>query len=136
MSRHSPRVTVVNRTDSILTGTWNGIQYDIPPGEHYFPEDVAKAIRKQNIVMGSEDPRTGKVIYKVGIVEHKDPTAKLTDPDVAEAEAAFNKWGERWNRDKLTGAKPSEVVAGDNGIYSARDVAAKLPFQNSNFVKP
>ena len=135
MSKYSPRVSVVNRVNETLTGTWNGIQHDCPPGEHYFPEDVAKALRKQNVVMGSENPRTGHVIYKVGIREHNDPITMLTEDILAPYRSVYEKWGERWDRSQLSGAKPSEVVPGDNGIYSARDVAVTLP-GNTQFTKP
>lgn len=133
MSRYSPTVTVFNRTDEILVATWNGQQYDIGPGEHRLPESVAKAAKKQNVVMGSEDPRTGKVIYKVSVKEHNDPLTVLTEAELAGPKRVYMHWGERWDRSKLTGARPSEVTAGDNGIYSARDVVMEKPPQISSF---
>ena len=124
-------VTLVNRTKDTLQGTWNGRHYDIMPGESHYPEAEAQAFRRQNIVMGSEDPRTGKITYKLGIREYGEPCSPL-DPEVLAGDKVSV---ERWDRTKLTGSKPSEVVAGDNGIYSARQVAADLPF-DSSFVKP
>jgi len=119
-------LTVVNRTNKIVTGTWGGRQYDLVPfGTEEYPEDVAKAMKRQNPVMGSGDPRdseagmTGRMIYKVGIKELKDPTDPLP--------GNLKEGVERWNRDKLIGAKPTQIVAGDNGIYSGRDVASRLP---------
>ena len=126
-------LTVVNRTDKEIVGTWNGRQYVLKPLQtQTYPENIARAIKRQNPVMGSGDPRdseygmTGRMIYKVGIVELKDPTAPLGE---------FKEGPERWDRNKLIGAKPSELVAGDNGIYSARDVAARLPGTGGTFQK-
>lgn len=120
-------LTVVNRTENTLTGTWNGRQYDIAPyGTEILPIKAALAIKRQNPVMGSGDPRdseagmTGRMIYKVGIKEHNDPLDPLKD---------IKEGVERWDRNKLVGARPSEVVAGDNGLYSVRDVAARLPLE-------
>lgn len=117
-------LTVVNRTDKELNGMWGGRQYTIAPhAEAAFPEVVARAFKRQNPIMGSGDPRdseagmTGRMQYKVGLKELGDniePIKKLKEGI------------ERWNRDRLVGARPSEVVAGDNGIYSARDVASPL----------
>ena len=117
-------LTVKNRTEQTITGTWGGRQYDLAPfAQGAFPELVAKAMKRQNPIMGSGDPRdseygmTGRMRYKVGIVELGDPV----DPVELNPNAV-----ERWDRSKLVGARPSEVVAGDNGIYSGRDVAAQL----------
>ena len=118
-------LTVKNRTRQTITGTWGGRQYDLEPlATGAFPELVAKAMKRQNPIMGSGDPRdseygmTGRMKYKVGIVEYNDPIDPVEiNPDAVE----------RWDRSKLVGAKPSEVVAGDNGLYSGRDVAAFLP---------
>lgn len=118
-------LTVKNRTDQKVTGTWNGKQYDLAPhATGAFSEAIATAIKRQNPIMGSGDPRdsefgmTGRMRYKVGIIEQGDPV----DPVAIDPNAI-----ERWDRSKLVGAKPSEVVAGASGLYSARDVAAHLP---------
>ena|SRR3990172_5832414 len=124
-------VTLKNRTNQLCIGTWNGRQYEIKPGsttEH--PKVRAIKFREQNPVMGSQNPRTGSMIYKLGVVEMRDPCDPLTDEFLARFEGAV----EKWDRTQLTGARPSEVVAGDNGIFSARDVAASLP-SDSTFVK-
>ena len=116
--------TVKNRTSQTITGTWGGRQYDLAPnGTGAFPALVATAMKRQNPIMGSGDPRdseygmTGRMKYKVGIVELGDPVDSVEINPTAV---------ERWDRSKLVGAKPSEVVAGDNGIYSGRDVAGRL----------
>ena len=126
-------LTVVNRTDKEIVGTWNGRQYTIKPLEtQVFAENIARAIKRQNPVMGSGDPRdseygmTGRMKYKVGLKELNDPCDPL---------GKFEEGPERWDRNKLVGAKPSELVAGDNGIYSARDVAVKLPGVGGAFQK-
>lgn len=120
-------VTVVNRTSKVLQGTRNGRHYDIQPGESAFPVNVAEAFRRQNIKMGSENPRTGEVTYLIGIKEHNHDCSPLEQA----ADAV-----ERWDRTQLPAMKQNvEVVAGDNGIYSVRDVAQSLPL-SSNFVKP
>jgi hypothetical protein len=118
-------VTVVNRTSQILKGTWDGRHYDIPLGESVHPLDVAEAFRRQNIKMGSENPRTGEVVYLIGFKDRHDcsPVEQTTNPV------------ERWDRSKLPTMKQNvDVVPGDNGIYSVRDVATSLP-SDTNFVK-
>jgi len=125
-------VTVVNRTNEPLQGTWAGKPYDIPPGESTFSVIQAEAFRRQNPVMGSGDPRqteigmTGKMEYKLGIKEYGHPC----DPISGKSQGV-----ERWDRTKLVGARPSEVVAGDNGIYSGRDVASGSFTPNTAFTK-
>lgn len=112
-------LTVTNRTTTEVTGTWDGRQYTLGPLKtEAFPESVATAFKRQNPIMGSGDPRdseigmTGRMKYKVGIKELKDPCDPL-DPLVLQRQGV-----ERWNREKLVGARPSEVVEGDNGLYA------------------
>lgn len=102
-------VKLVNRTDKVLHGVWDGKHVDIRPGAHQFPEQQAIAYKRQNPVMGSENPQTGDIVYKLGIEEHGDPVTPLGD---------FTEGVEKWDRSKLVGARPSEVVPGDNGLYS------------------
>ncbi len=117
-------VTVVNRTSKPVNGTWDGKPNTIKAhGKAAFPISVAEAFKRQNVVMGSEDPYTGSMEYLVGIEEQGDDlspieqTVKIT----------------RMNRAPLK--KNEEVVKGENGIYSVRDVAQSLPL-DSAFVKP
>jgi hypothetical protein len=105
-------VKIVNRTTRKLRATWDGRVYEIAPGAHSFPQIVADAFKRQNPIMGSEDPYDMVMDYLVGIEEAGDPITPLTD------EEAFPKELERWNRKKLIGAKPSEVVAGKAGLYA------------------
>lgn len=103
--------TVVNRTSETRTATWDGRPYELAPhAEQIFPEHIALAFKKQNIQMGSLDPRTGRIAYLVGFKEEGDPITPLEQTDAVEV----------WDRSKLIGAKPSEVVAGDNGLYATR----------------
>ena len=124
-------VTLVNRTNGILRGVWDGRHYDLQPGTHSFPEVQAYAFKNQNPVMGSENPQTGEMTYKVGIVEDNDPVTPLA-PQVGPEPI------ERWDRSKLTGAKPSEVVAGDNGLYGQGAASWRAPGlpADAGFVTP
>ena len=99
-------VTLVNRSSKTLSGTWDGRHYDLKPGQHSFPEVQALKFKEQNPIMGSEDPYTLQKEYLMGIVEHND--------DISPVEQTSSI--ERWNRSKLVGAKPVEIVRG-NGIF-------------------
>lgn len=103
-------VTVVNRTKGTLTGKWDGREYTIPTGKSSYPRLQAEKFKLQNPVMGSEDPRTGAITYKIGIEENRDP-CDLLPADLKEGI-------ERWDRSKMPGARPTEVIEGDNGLYS------------------
>lgn len=116
-------VTLVNRTSTVLHGVWDGRHYDMNPGQHTFPEIQALKFKEQNPIMGSEDPYTLQKEYLIGIVEHKD--------DISPVEQTSNI--ERWNRSRLVGAKPVEVVRG-NGLYApAVDGKSNLPTDGTGF---
>ncbi len=117
-------VTVVNRTSKALNGKWDGKPYVLKPfSREAYPVLVAEAFKRQNVQMGSEDPYTGEMKYLVGIEEQGDPI------DPIEQTQAIT----RMNRVLM--GKNEEVVKGDNGIYSVRDVAQSLPI-STNFEKP
>ena len=125
-------LTVRNRTNAPLGGMWNGRQYVIPLGDSKFTEAQAEAFKRQNPIMGSGDPRefdtgmTGRMAYKLGIVEYNDPCDPVdVDPNAIE----------RWDRSKMTGAKPTEVVAGANGLFSVRDIVSNPFSPDTNFTK-
>lgn len=123
---HYRHVTLVNRTAHTLVGTWDGRQYALPPGASSFPVNMAEKFKAQNPVMGSEDPRTGHIDYLIGIADYHDPIDPIEQTDAVE----------KWDRSKLpASAQNVEVVAGKNGLFSARDVQAQLPVDNG-FVKP
>lgn len=107
-------VTLVNRSSKTLNGTWAGRQREITPGQHQFPLVEALKYKEQNPIMGSEDPYTMQKEYLIGIVENGD------DISPVEQTASI----ERWNRSKLIGAKPVEVVRG-NGLYTPAVDAGK-----------
>ena|SRR3990167_3409307 len=113
--------TVTNRTNSIRKCTWDGRHYELAPGAtEIFTAEVANQFKRWNIQMGSLDPCTGQITYLVGVKEDGDPLEPLTqeiliDPSTGKPHV------EVWNRDQLTGARPSKVVAGDNGLYATRD---------------
>lgn len=116
-------VTLVNRSNKVLKGTWDGRHFDLKPGSHQFPEIQALKFKEQNPIMGSEDPYTLQKEYLIGIVEHGD------DISPTEQTASI----ERWNRAKLVGAKPVEIVRG-NGLYNqALDAPNRLPGDTTGF---
>lgn len=120
-------VTLVNRSSKNLNGTWAGRQREITPGQHQFPLIEALKYKEQNPVMGSEDPYTMQKEYLIGIVEHGDDISPIEQTSSIE----------RWNRTKLIGAKPVEVVKG-NGLYvPAVDAGKPLSTDGaSGFVPP
>jgi hypothetical protein len=107
-------VTLVNRSSKDLTGTWDGKHYVIKPGKHEFPDYKALKFKDQNPVMGSEDVRTGHIDYLIGIVEEGDPI----DPIEQNLNAV-----EKWDRKTLGNARPTEIIPGDNGLYSRNQLA-------------
>lgn len=126
-------VKIVNRTSRNLNGTWDGRIYTLEAGStNAFPRAIADAIKRQNPIMGSEDPYDMTMEYLVGIEEDGDPITTLTDLE------AFPKEIERLNRKKLVGALPSEVVSGKAGLY-AHEKHAAIPVggvAESGFVNP
>lgn len=105
-------VTVVNRTTKDVKGTWDGKPYVIKAkGRAAYPVIVAEAFKRQNVVMGSEDPYTGEMLYLVGIEEQGDPTGPIEQTNSIT----------RMNRAPL--GKNEEVVKGQTGLYSIRDLA-------------
>jgi hypothetical protein len=123
-------VTLVNRSSKILRGTWDGRQYELQPGKHEFPEIQALKFKEQNPVMGTLDPYSGRMDYLIGIIEHNDPLTPIEQSSALQ----------HIDRTKLQGARQVEVVPGDNGLYSRRDLpappAATSGPIDSAFVKP
>lgn len=106
-------VTLVNRSSKDVQGKWDGRPYIVNAhAKVALPVIVAEAIKRQNVVMGSEDPFTGDMEYLVAIVEQGDPETPI------EQTPAIT----RMNRAAI--AKPDEVtMAGRTGLYSTRDLA-------------
>lgn len=106
-------VTLVNRSSKDVQGKWDGRPYIVKAhAKVALPTIVAEAIKRQNVVMGSEDPFTGDMEYLVAIVEQGDPETPI------EQTPAIT----RMNRVPL--GKNEEVVKGDNGLYSTRQLAS------------
>lgn len=106
-------VNLLNRSSRPVEGKWDGRPYVIKPGaKESLPIVVAEAIKRQNVVMGSEDPYTGDMEYLVAIIEHNDPQSPVEQTRTVT----------RMNRTQI--AKPDEaVVDGRTGLYSLRDLA-------------
>ena len=109
--------TVVNRLNRVFIATYDGRHYELDPHEEkVYPSGIAFQFKQYNPQMGSLDPRTGKITFLVGIKELNDPCDPieeiLIDPRTGRPHI------EVWDRSKLTGARPSEIVPGDNGLYS------------------
>lgn len=107
-------VTLVNRSSKTLEGTWDGKHYKIAPGKHSFPLHMALKFKDQNPVMGSLDPQTLHIDYLLGIEEEGDDLFPIEQSQAVE----------KWDRSRLTGARPSEIVPGDNGLYSRAQLGA------------
>jgi hypothetical protein len=118
-------LTLVNRTERNLNGTWDGRQYVIEPGKHQFPEIQAQAFKRQNPVMGSEDPYSLRMLYLMGIVEEGDDTSPI------EQSAAV----ERFDRSKMGGDRGKATIERGHGTYGPLDKAPGLPI-NGSFVTP
>lgn len=118
-------LTVFNRTTKPLLVTWDGKRQTIFPGKNAFPALVAEAAKQQNPIMGSEDPYTLIRQYLVGIEEQGDDCSPVEQSPAIEL----------MDRTKLVNPRPTDVVRGDNGLYSGRAVQTSLPL-DSNFVKP
>ena len=126
----SEYVTLVNRTESPLTGTWDSRSSVVNPGKNEFTREKAERFKAQHPVMGSEDPQIGGIIFKLGILEDHDDVSPLTPEFLAQFDGSI----EKWDRSKLLGARPSEIVAGDNGLY-AGNWRSGQPL-DSSFVNP
>lgn len=119
-------VTLVNRSEKPLRGTWNGRQYILEPGKHEFVEAQAIKFKEQNPIMGSMDSYSGEMQYLMGIVEHGDPltpieqSTAITLADITEKLAS----GEY------------KIVRG-NGLFNPNtDLSKPLPIDGVAFVKP
>ena len=124
-------VTVVNRTESELSGTFDGRQYVIKKGNTPdVPLDRAIKFVVQNPVMGSEDPRTGNIICKIGLLKEGEngleesreyPTSELSPEFIKSCESPL---GERWQRVDI-GAVMLQPSRG--GLYAGDWQSAQNP---------
>lgn len=124
---HNEIVTVLNRSSKVCEGTWDGRTYQFEPGRKYqFTRLQGDKFKAQNPVMGSEDPRTGNMLYLLAIEEDGDDLTLIDQTDAIE----------KWDRSLLPpGAKDVNIVPGRNGIYSGRDVHSGVVAKDSAFVK-
>ena len=87
-------VTLVNRIGEPLEGVWDSRVHVIKPGKQEMLKPQAIKFVEQHPIMGSEDARTGEMIYKLAIEEFNMDTSPLTKEFLAQFEGAR----ERWNR--------------------------------------
>lgn len=101
---------------------WDGRRYPLEPhSKQAYPTLVAEAFKRQNPVMGSEDPYTGEIQYLVGVEEWGDPLSNL---EQSQAITKLNRAA--WvATDEVVKAKPT-------GTYEVRQ---SLPL-DSSFVTP
>lgn len=128
MSYENELVTLVNRSSKVCEGVWNGRTYQFDPARKYqFTRIQADKFKAQNPVMGSEDPRTGNILYLLAIEEDGDDLSPIEQTDAIE----------KWDRALLPeGVRKVDVVAGRNGIFSARDVqTGPITKGDTNFAK-
>lgn len=108
-------VTVINRTSKPLEALWDGHRHTIPVGESLQPWLVAQAAQKQNVLMGSQDPREnyndfGSMVSLIAIREQRDDESPLEQ----NAKAI-----ERWDRRYMPGGTQSvKIVPGRTGYGS------------------
>lgn len=114
-------VTIVNRTSKPVEGKWDGKPYVIEAnGKAALPVIVAEAIKRQNIVMGSEDPYSGAMEFLVGIVEHGDDISPIEQTQVIT------------RMDRKEFAKQEDVVKSRGGMYTQRDRAMEPGLPSTN----
>jgi hypothetical protein len=108
-------VTIINRTSKPLEACWDGKRYKLPPGESSLPDLVAEVAKRQNPLMGSEDP------YSIGIVSLLAIREQHDDESPIEQTRSI----ERQNRKQYPGPRPVEVVPGRAGQY-AHEISSPL----------
>ena len=117
-------LTVVNRTSRPLSCTWDGKQTVCPPGKQSFPEVIARKLKYDNPIMGSDDPSTGQLQYLIGIESEGDPLTPIEQSDEIEL----------YNRRQMKNAVPVVVIPGNTGgLYN---IARSPQPLDSSFVKP
>jgi len=121
-------VTVINRTSKPLEVIWDGRVRNIPLGKSTHEWVVAEKAKEQNVLMGSQDPRTGDIVYLVAIEELGEDSSPIEqNPNPRE----------RWNRSYLPGGHEAvQVVQGRSGLFSARDVASPQSTQGAFVENP
>jgi len=117
-------LTVVNRTSRPLSCTWDGKQVVAQPGKSSQPATIARKLKYDNPIMGSDDPMTGQLQYLIGIEEEGDPTTPIEQSDEIEL----------YNRKLQKNAVPIVIVPGNTqGMYNI--ARSSLPI-DGQFVSP
>lgn len=121
-------VTLVNRTSKQLQGTWDGRQFNVPPGETMFPRSVANAIKRQNPIMGSQGYEINETLFLCGIKEDGDDVSPVEQSDIQELiNPAI------LHAHTIAQGRKLQVVPGVAGMYRNRSsVAAELPVAGAN----
>lgn len=114
-------LTVVNRSAKDLNATWDGKPILIKANAKVaLPRIVAEAAKRQNVIMGSEDPYTGEMQYLLGIVEFNDDISPIEQTQTIT----------RMNR-KVLGTDEA-VVKALGGVYTQRDRAMEPGLPSTN----
>lgn len=76
-------VTLINRTNRMLKVTFDGDEYDIPPGENQgFPKVMVGLAKNQNPRWGTQDPYVGSKFESLLAVKGtKDPCTPINMKD-------------------------------------------------------
>ena len=115
-------VTIVNRTQKTLQGTFNGIHKDITPGEHRVTYEQALFYRNQNPIMGRSTPLEDwamRAEYLIGIKESGDDCSPVEQSSAPQ----------RWDSDLVNGPGRYDVVRSRAPQMS--EVKAKQPTADS-----
>jgi len=120
-------VTLFNRTQRDLEGTWDGRTYTAKPGKNAYPLAIAEAIKRRNPIAGSDDAMTGNFQHLLGIEEQGDDCSPIEQSDEIEL----------YNRRLQKNAIPIMVIPGNTGMYAVKRADFPTPLtQDSTFVKP
>lgn len=117
MYNDSEFVTLVNRSSHLIKGVWNGRHFDIKPGKHSYPLIAARAIKRQNPIMGTQGHEIYDVKYLVGIEELGDDCSPIEQTDAVELMAP----------EVLHPGKKMTKVKGVTGLYGRGSVTTQAP---------
>ena len=125
-------VTVFNRTSKPRIGTYNGRQYDLPPGESQHILKAARYFRYQNPIMGRGTPMEDWNIrseYLIGIKELGDDCSPMEQTDAPQ----------RWDQRAVNGPN-AQVVPARGATWGEARAQVQLHGDElgagSGFVKP
>lgn len=119
-------VTVVNRSSKALKGTFNGVPYDLHPGESHHPLERARFFRYQNPVMGRGLPADdwgARGEYLIAIKDLGDDCSPIEQTDAVQ----------RWDVELLNG-RNVEVIRPRGATSEIRQPVGYAA--DGGFVKP